>query len=291
MKKWMRLLCMMLTLSIFGIVPALATDEEQPQLIMAQEIPETRQLPRLVDHADLLTESEEMLLLVRLDSVSEEQQCDVAAVTVTDLEGKTIEAYADDFYDYNGYGMGDGRDGILFLIKVGDDGNEAAFTTHGFGITAFTDYGQDMMWDELLPELKEHEFYDAIEEYYELSDKLLTMANEGKPYDVDSNKKQLTPSEKIIKWGVIYVLCFLIALLPAWIVVLVMKSGMKTVRHQKSAQNYLYGDGFQVTNRQDIFVKTHTITHRIEDDDHDSGGSSTHTSSSGSTHGGSSRSF
>ena len=65
-------------------------------------IPETRQLPRLVDRADLLSELEEEELEARLDEISERQQADVVVVTVNSLDGKSAQDYADDFYDYNG---------------------------------------------------------------------------------------------------------------------------------------------------------------------------------------------
>ena len=48
-------------------------------------IPETRQLPRLVDRADLLSELEEEELEARLDEISERQQADVVVVTVNSL--------------------------------------------------------------------------------------------------------------------------------------------------------------------------------------------------------------
>ena len=49
--------------------------------VCAEEIPQDRQLPRLVDDADLLTDSEEQELNTELDEISEKQQCDVVVVT------------------------------------------------------------------------------------------------------------------------------------------------------------------------------------------------------------------
>lgn len=86
-----------------------------PENISAGQIPEERLLPRLIDGADLLTDSEEAKLLERLDEISEKYQTDVVIVTNYSLEGKTSTAYADDFFDYNGYGFGENADGILFL--------------------------------------------------------------------------------------------------------------------------------------------------------------------------------
>lgn len=60
-------------------------------------IPETRQLPRLVDRAVLLSELEEEELEARLDEISERQQADVVVVTVNSLDGKSAQDYADDF--------------------------------------------------------------------------------------------------------------------------------------------------------------------------------------------------
>ena len=41
--------------------------------------------------------------------------------------GKTAEAYADDYYDYNGYGYGENDDGLLLLVSMGE--REWAITT------------------------------------------------------------------------------------------------------------------------------------------------------------------
>ena len=70
------------------------------------QIPEERQLPRLVDKAGLLNESEASNVLSKLDTISEELKFDVIVVTVNSLDGKTPTQYADDFFDYNGYGYG-----------------------------------------------------------------------------------------------------------------------------------------------------------------------------------------
>ena len=105
----------------------------------SSQIPEERNLPRLVDDAGLLSDSEEEELLGELDEISERQEFDVAVVTVNSLEGKTAEAYADDFYDYHGYGFGTDHDGILLLVSM--EARDWHITTTGYGITAFTDAG------------------------------------------------------------------------------------------------------------------------------------------------------
>ena len=66
------------------------------QNVNAEDVPAGSELPRLVDDADILTDSEEKELNQQLDTVSEEQECDVIIVTVDSLNGKTVEEYADE---------------------------------------------------------------------------------------------------------------------------------------------------------------------------------------------------
>ena len=60
-------------------------------------------VPRLVDNADILTDSEEKSLLAKLNEISERQQIDVAILTVKDeTTESSITAYADDSKIYDG---------------------------------------------------------------------------------------------------------------------------------------------------------------------------------------------
>lgn len=93
---------------------------DREQNIYAVSIPQERQEDRLVDLAGVIEDEKESKLKSKLDSISEEWNCDVAIVFVESLQGKDVTAYADDFYDYNGYGMGTDDSGILLLISRGD---------------------------------------------------------------------------------------------------------------------------------------------------------------------------
>ena len=77
----------------------------------------------------------------------------------------------------------------------------------------------------------------------------------------------------------------------ALIVCLIMKSQLKSVRSQPEAMSYVINDSVSFTEQSDVFLyKTLTKT-KIQKAESGSGGSSTHTSSSGATHGGSSGKF
>ena len=75
---------------------------------------------RLADFADLLDDGQEEELEAKLDQVSEDYGCDVVVVTEETLDGAVPQDYADDFFDYNDYGMGEDKSGILFLITMSE---------------------------------------------------------------------------------------------------------------------------------------------------------------------------
>ena len=68
---------------------------------------------RLVDNGDLILDYEEEQIIRILDEKSQKLNFDIVVVTTNSTDGKSSMAYADDFFDYNGYGMGDNYDGAL----------------------------------------------------------------------------------------------------------------------------------------------------------------------------------
>ena len=245
-------------------------------------IPEKRQYKRVVDNADILNESEEKSLVSKVNEISERQKFDIAIVTVNSLEGKSPTEYADDFFDYNGYGIGENKDGILFLISMNEHG--WAISTHGHGITAFTDAGQKYIMDNVTPSLSEGKYEDAFSLFSDYCDDYLTQAATGQPYDSGN-----LPKGTVSPIWILGDLC--IGAVIAFIILSAWKKELLTVKMQNSADDYIVPDSFKLTDKNDVFLyETVTKVERSKESD-SSSGSSTHTSSSGETHGGSSGSF
>ena len=249
--------------------------------VNAETIPAEGQMPRLVDDAGLLDSTEEVLLEKKLDEISERQQCDVAVVTVNGLDGKSPTAYADDFYDYNGYGYGAGNDGILLLVSMED--RDWAITTCGNAIDVFTDAGQEYIVSQFRPDLSGGKYYDAFDCFAEQCDYFLTQAAQGEPFDEDTLPKTFDPIWVLISCA--------LGIVIAFCVVTGMKSQLKSVRAQSGAQGYIRPGGFHLTGGNELFLyRNVTRTQRAENSS-SSGKSSTHTSFSGTTHGGGSGKF
>ena len=72
--------------------------------------------PRVVDDADILTYEEEEAIEERITGIREAFQRDIVVFTDTSTHGLERAVYCADFYDFNGYGYGDEREGFCLFI-------------------------------------------------------------------------------------------------------------------------------------------------------------------------------
>lgn len=232
---------------------------------------------RVIDMADLLTDSEEAALIEELDEISLRQNMDVVVATTDSPEGYSVRDYADLLYDQCGFGYGSDADGLLLLISMEDI--DWYISTNGYGITVFTDAGIDYIGEQILSKLSEGDYMAAFEQYGELCDEFITQARNGHPYDTGS-----IPREPL---SLIWIpLSLVIGFVLALIVVGGMRSELKSVRSQSTANSYVKQGSMNVTESRDMFLY-HTVTKTEKPKNTSSGGgSSTHRSSSGRTHGG-----
>lgn len=237
-------------------------------------------MPRLTDEADLLSAADERTLLDELDEISERQQVDIVVVTVNSLEGMSAMEFADDFYDYCGYGFGSERDGILLLISMEE--REWYISTTGFGITAVTDAGVEYISEKFADSLSEGDYAGAFTIFAGQCDDFITQARTGEPYDEGNLPK------RPFGFAMHFAVTFGAGLVIALILTEVMRSRLKTVNSKWAADDYVRHGSVQLTRRNDLFLYHHVSRRERpkENRSHSSGGSSTHRSSSGARHGG-----
>ena len=240
-------------------------------LLTALVLPVCATPSRLVDDAQLLDQTEASQVEAELDEISTKHDMDIVIVTVDSIRWQSPMAYADDYYDNNGYGP----DGILLLVSLED--RDWWVSTTGYGITVVTDAGLQYMSERFVPYLSDGEYAQAFLEFARLCGELIAQANTGDPYDSHNLPKEP------FSVGINLVIALVIGLVVGWIVTAVMKGQLKTVRQQVRADAYITADSLQLTHSRDIFLYTH-IDRREKPKQ--SSGSSTHTSSSGASHGG-----
>lgn len=234
---------------------------------------------RLLDTAYLLSDEETDEINELLDELSERQKMDVTIATVDNLDGSSsIEACADDLYDYCNFGYGEDRDGLMLLISMEE--REWHISTCGYAITAFTDAGIQYVGDQMLEALSDGDYAQAFRTYAACCDDLIDQARTGHPFDKDDvPRKPMSP--------VVLLVCIVIGAVLGVAVVSGMKAQLKSVRKAKSAANNVRSGSMNLTGKQDLFL--YSNINRVKKEtksSSSSGGSSTHTSSSGTTHGG-----
>ncbi len=235
-------------------------------------LPQERLLPLVVDQANLLSDSEEKVLTERLEEISDRFVLDLAVVTVTDFGGKTPEAFADDFYDYNGYGRGEDADGALIVYKPGAAGQRRIqISTCGKAITALSDYDISSIIDDLKAYFIDEDYVGAFYAFAELSERCFEV--------------EFEPSVSFF-WIPV---CLIIGFVVALAIMKVSTRSLKSVRHKVDAGDY--AGNIVVTGRSETFLYRNVNKTPIPKDTGSSGGSSTHTSSSGRSHGGGGASF
>lgn len=255
--------------------------------------------PRVVDNADLLNDSEEKALESRIKALIDKYDFDIVIVTTDTIDGKTPMEYADDYYDYEGYGAGVERDGVLLLISMAD--RDWWISTRGYGITAFTDYGIDKAGEIFVSYLSNAKYSQGFEKFLNVTEDYLTAAKQGKPYDInniyltkeEAEKERIRLEKENKKQFYASIIgCFVIGFVAALITVLVFKSQLKSVKFQSGAAHYEVAGSMNLTRSNDVFLYKNVSRRRREESSggggggSSGGGSSTHTSSSGATHGG-----
>ena len=282
MKKRLTIWSIVLLLLFVPVYPVFAVFASET----VDETAQIQQMPLLLDDAGLLDETEKTDLLARLEEISARQKMDVVIVTVGHMDGRSVEAYADDVYDYFGYGQGNTKDGVMFLIAMEE--REVHMTASGRGIQAFTDAGRAYILDNcVMPLISEGEYAKAFNEFADQCDAFITQAETGKPYD-----GSFMPKGEFEPLGATWLLVAAVAgALITLVVSAKLKKQMKTVEFQRAANSYAVDGSFVLTGQADLFLTTRTTQTPRAKQSGTTTGSSTHTSSSGNKHSGSSRSF
>lgn len=125
---------------------------------------------RVYDQAGLFSADSAMLLDARASTLTHKLEVDFIIVTTDDARGKTPQAYADDFYDGNGFGVGGDKSGVLFLIDM--DNREVYLSTSGKAIAYLTDTIIDGLLDDSIGYLKQQDYSGAASRFLDRMEKL-----------------------------------------------------------------------------------------------------------------------
>jgi len=231
------LLCMLICFS--GTVTAFASGEDSARLY------------HVTDDAGLLTAEEKAQLESRASEISQSMECAVYIVSVQDYTAFTsgsVRDCAERIYSEYELGWGDSKDGVMLLLSMRErDYSLIAYGT--FGNAAFTDYGKDVLAEEFLDDFGNDDWFDGFYDYVEYSGKMMEMARQGTPLDVNvySGTQESDASAKLLM--IIFPPCVI-----ALLVCLVFLAQMKTAKKKHSAGDYVVPGSANLYARHDIFI-------------------------------------
>jgi len=239
-------------------------------------------LSLLADEAGLLSAAEAAALEGKLAALSDKWGMDVVVVTVGSTGAASPMEFADDWFDYGGYGQGASYDGLLLLIHTDRDPPGGWISTCGGAIYVFTDAGIQFIGKQIKADgLDSGDYAAALDSFAGWCDEFFAQAETGKPFDVGSLPKTAGDHARIVLLGLA------LGLVIAWFVTNGMKKKLKTVQKKQAAADYLRPGSLQVLYANEQFLyKNVTRVKQETSSSGGGGGSSTHTSSSGRSHGG-----
>ncbi|MCI8346504.1 MAG: TPM domain-containing protein [Bacilli bacterium] len=238
--------------------------------------PSVNEEEKIYDFANLYTESEEHDLFNKVSNYINSYNMDLVIVTITSNNKASPMTYADDFYDYNKFGIGQDRAGVLFLIDM--ENREIYMSTTGNAINMYNDYRINESLEKVYQYMSNEEYFEGTSNYIKV---ISDYASSGLPSNNDSNQKM--PVRVVILRSLLSGLIITIIIM----IILIRKN--KLVRKATTAEEYLDQDSVDIKTISDSLISTNTVRTTIEHDT--SSGSSTHSGSSGSSHGGGGHGF
>lgn len=244
---------------------------------------------KVYDFADLFSVEEESYLYYEILNYINYYSLDMAVVTINENNKSTSEEYADDFYDYNDFGLGQTFDGVLLLIDM--DERMIHISTTGEAILIYDDYRIDKMLDEAYNYISKEKYFETAESFINIASDYAQkgVPSSNKYYEINTDGEYQKTSEYnfgfVVIVSIVGTVCFTLFAL----------SKHKLIKKATHANHYLLKNSVRITEYKSNFIRSDTtkIYHPPSSSSggFSGGGSSTHRSSSGRSHGGGSRRF
>ena len=231
---------------------------------------------KVYDFGELLTAEEKDELEALSHAYSEKRQVDIIILTTTDTKGKDVVGYMEDFYDEQGLGY-DKPHGNTAILTIDLQHREVYVAGFYKGEQYLDDSRCDLIRTKITPDLSEGNYYQAFHSFITLAYKYMGIRPGVNP-------------DNILFEGWFQVL---VALGVAGISVGIMayRSGGQITT---GGATYLDSSRSGVTDRRDVYVRTHTTKHKKPSNNSGGGGgggTGGGTTSGGHSHSGSRGSF
>ena len=223
---------------------------------------------RVIDEAEILTDSEEKELDAKIATIEQSHKVRILIGTMKSTDGTPLGKIANNVVDQ--IPADNGTIVLLLSMKERDwyistDNKMRARITDGKGV--------EYLSGEFLPDLKEGKYAAAFTTFAATTDEMLTYyEKEGEPYDPAN-------AFNVMALGI----ALACALILGGTIYYVLYEYESNVTFAAEADAYLNHDSFRLTQDEDNFLYT-TVTRRTKEKKESSSGSNVSTSSSDSSH-------
>ena len=229
------------------------------------------------DTYGLVSEEQLGALNTTAQAVSEQYGCGVY-IRVTDYMGgySDIEQYSEAVYTTEELGLGPEQSGVMLVIDM--DSRSYDIVAYGEGNWAFTDYGKNLIADDVLGYLADEDYYGALHAFIMDSSSFLQAYQEDTPVDTWIPDPVPTPDPEEVKARRFRTNMGITCTVPpfiSWVIVTALKSRNKTTSTATNANHYIAKNGIHYTRKTDILVNR-TISRTPIVQIKDSGGHSGH---------------
>lgn len=240
------------------------------------------------DEAKLFTNEDVQQFEKQIKDIKETYKSEIVIVTTNSTNGKTPEAFADDFYREGGFGVGETHDGMLFLIDMGN--RKYHVSTMGNTIAVVNNKRIERLKIAIEEDLKDGDNVGAVNTFFK---KTTSYLKEGPANGYVYNAK----TGKVDKQKYMSPLKVVIALVSGIAVSIAFYfSVYSKYKLKRSSYSYPYStmSTVDITHADAVKTADFVTTRHIpkpSNNDGGGGGSDTHFDSGGTSHGGGGGSF
>jgi len=198
---------------------------------------------KIYDYAQILSESEENKLKVKIDKYIKKYNIDMVIVTVKHYNQNTLTEYMKLFYDTNKFGIGDNKSGIMFTLDLKN--NDVGVKTFGIADGLYSNLEIDKILNKIN---KEKNYADKADDFIRYSNKYIN--------EVDNIETKESILIKI-DWVGNVIFAFIISV----IIIFIGFIKLKTREAKTNTENYV--KSLIITTSEDSFITTNTKKRRI----------------------------
>ena len=211
------------------------------------------QTVRIIDRANVWSAAAESEFMQTAAELAGEYETDAVLLSVYVLQDSSlgdrvydsINTFAKDFYEANGFGRGEDRTGMIFVFCKEAGSRQYAFYVTGRESESYSDEDAAYLLDSLKPYLEGGDYDEAARRYLEL---VQTHEEQG-GFDKGQTKAESSN----------YLWTFGLALLVAWAITSSMKRRMRPVQKATAARTYTVRNSYELRRYNEIYLGT-TVT-------------------------------